>query len=119
MTRQYRKPKWWIPISLMIAMLVGLAAITQDRLPVWANEIAGVTIVLLFFGGLAVWLHIDEGALLDEEARNAENEIYRVTEYGPERPWPSEEDTDDGTKSYSLVRPQVSSPWYIGGRGSS
>jgi hypothetical protein len=110
MTRQYRKPKWWIPTLMMIAMLGGFAALTQDGLPGWANEIGGVTILLVFFGGLAAWLKMDEGALLDEEAREAENEIYQVTEYEPQGSWPSEEDADQGTKSYLLVRSQVSAP---------
>ncbi len=114
MKRQYRKPKWWIPTLLVIAMLGGLAAMTQDGLPTWANEIAGIAIVIIFFGGVAVWLHLDEGALLDEEARAAAQETYLIEEYDPARPWPPEEDIDGQSTSYSPIR---SKPPLRSGRG--
>ncbi len=103
MNKKHRKPAWWILYVLLVIMIGGLLLESRDGLPNWAHQVAEITIVLLFFGSVGFWLHINGPALWEEEIYKTSQESYHVEEYKSPTPWPPEEDTkDDNESSFSF-----------------
>ena len=86
MPRKQRKPAWFILYFLVVLMIVALVLEGKDGLPGWANDALGIGIVLFVFGSMALWVHLNTGALLDEEVKRYRNEEFIFTEYPPKQP---------------------------------
>jgi hypothetical protein len=102
MPRKQRKPAWFILYFLIVFMIVALVLEGKDGLPGWANEGLGIGIVLFVFGSIALWVHLNTAALLDEEIERAKHEKYVITEYPPKQPSNKKRngDGDDDSVSY-------------------
>lgn len=81
MEMKQRKPGWWILYALLISVIGALALESWDGLPSWANEFAGIGIVLGFFSVVAVWVSVNTPFLEEEDYRKHDNEELRVYEY--------------------------------------
>jgi hypothetical protein len=86
MSRKQRKPIWLIPYGFVILMIVALVLEGKDNLPGWANELLGIGIVFFVFSLIALWVHLNTAALMDEEIERAKNEKLIITEYPPTQP---------------------------------
>ncbi len=86
MAKQKRKPSWWIPLALLFMMLALLILLGRDGLPDWANETAGLGIVLMLFAGTALWFRLSMPLFLDEELEQAKHEEIKIEEYLPGQP---------------------------------
>jgi predicted membrane channel-forming protein YqfA (hemolysin III family) len=86
MPQKRRKPAWFILYILVVLMIVALALEGKDSLPGWANEALGIGIVFFVFGSIALWVHMNTSALLDEEIERAKGEKLVITEYPPTQP---------------------------------
>ncbi len=86
MSKKQRKPIWLIPYSFVVLMIVALILEGKDGLPGWANEVAGIGIVIIVFGAIALWVHFNTATLLDEEMERSKHEKITITEYLPIEP---------------------------------
>lgn len=86
MPRKQRKPAWFILYVLVVLMIVALVLEGKDGLPGWANELVGIGIVFFVFGSIALWVHLNTAALMDEEIERAKHEELVITEYPPKQP---------------------------------
>jgi hypothetical protein len=94
MTIKPRKPAWLIPFALVILMGVALLLESRDGLPAWANDVAGVLIVLSVFAAIALWVRANMSAIMEEELREAGDEEFHITVYPPTKPSDGEEQED-------------------------
>ncbi len=102
MPRKQRKPAWFILYALVVLMIVVLVLVGRDGLPGWANETLDIGIVIFVFGAMALWVHLNAGALLDEEVKRNRYEEFIFTEYPPKQPSKKSRngDGDDDLVSY-------------------
>ncbi|MDE3088731.1 MAG: hypothetical protein KGJ80_05040 [Chloroflexota bacterium] len=94
MPRKQRKPAWFILYMLVFLMPVSLVLLGSDGLPAWANEIAGIVIVLLVFAVMAFWVHANTSAILEQESSDTGLEELRIDIYPPIKP-PSDDGDND------------------------
>ena len=98
MSQKRRKPTWSILYALVVLMIVALVLLGKDGLPPWANEAVGIGIVIFVFSMMALWVHLNTSALLNEEMERAKYEKLVITVYPPKQPakkMRSEKDDDD------------------------
>jgi hypothetical protein len=105
MNTNYSKPAWWVLYALVALMALALAFDCIDGLPNWVNEIMTLGIVVLVFSGMALWVHMNQSGLVDEELRNIQPEEYHVTEYFPYRL-----DEDLANEIYAIVQAREERP---------
>ena len=74
MPRKQQTLGWFILYILVVLMVVAIVLGAKDELPGWANDALGIGIVFFVFGSLALWVHLNTSALLDEEIERAKHE---------------------------------------------
>ncbi len=99
MSNKPRKPSWLIPFAFVILMGVILLLESQDGLPVWANDVAGVLVVLAAFGAITFWVHANAAALMEEDLSESGAVDLYITVYPPVNLPPGKEH-DDPVRSY-------------------
>ncbi len=101
MPAKQRKPAWFILYVLVFLMIAIFVLESKDGLPNWANEFASFVIVLIVFGAMALWVHVNMPALMDEERRkNPQGELH-IHEYPPVKPPQPEKEDDKVRKEFS------------------
>jgi len=93
------KPVWLVPLALVTFLFVVLGLETQDGLPTWANEIALIALVLIFFGGLMLWVKLDAPALQEEEMNKQEDVVYHWHIFNSKCPTPNPAPNDSAHPS--------------------
>ena len=86
MTKQQRKPAWWILYALVFLMIAAFVLEGFDGLPDWANEVATIGIIGLVFGAMVLWMHANAHALWNEELNKPGLEEYRIQVIEPRQP---------------------------------
>ena len=75
MPRRQRTLVSFILYILVVLMVLAIALGAKDGLPGWANDALGIGIVFFVFGSLALWVHLNTSALLDEEIERAKHDL--------------------------------------------
>jgi hypothetical protein len=86
MPRKQRRLVWFILYILVVLMVVAIVLGAKDGLPGWANDAMGIGIVFFVFGSLALWVHLNTSALLDEEIERAKHDRLVITVNPPKQP---------------------------------
>ena len=81
-----RNPAWLVPFAFVILMGASLLLESQDGLPAWANDAAGILIVLSVFVAIALWVRANMSAIMEQELREADEEEFHITVYPPTKP---------------------------------
>ncbi|MCI0475656.1 MAG: hypothetical protein L0Y55_05370 [Anaerolineales bacterium] len=79
---QLRKPAWW-QLYVLVPLMIGLVFVEHlDPLPGVSPEIVDGMIVLLTFGAMFVWMHVNGSAIeYDEMQRNGSHRNLKITIY--------------------------------------
>lgn len=101
MPKKQHQSSWFVLYILVVVMLVALVLEGRDGLPAWANEVVGIGIVLFVFGVIALWVHLNAAALINEELERAGHENLQITVYLPTQP---AQKSPDGGNSDSVFR---------------
>jgi hypothetical protein len=80
-----RRPNWWMLYALIPAMPI--LFLIEGRIPESALEhrLMEFGIVLFVFGLIALWVHANESALIEEEMTDVKWSTVWDSEDGPER----------------------------------
>ena len=85
MPRRQRTLVSFILYILVVLMVVAIVLGAKDGLPGWANDALGIGIVFFVFGSLALWVHLNTSALLDEEIERAKHDQTVAASSGSNR----------------------------------
>ncbi len=99
MSNKPRKPNWLVPFAFVILMGVILLLESQDGLPAWANDVAGILVVLSAFGAIAFWVHANAAALMEDDLCESGAVDLHITVYPPVKP-PTDEVQEGPVRSY-------------------
>ncbi len=80
-----RQPAWW-QLFLLVPVMFGLFLLeTAKPLPGVSDKIVDAGLVVLFFGAVFVWVHLNGGILEHYYIEQDGPYDFRVTVYGPEK----------------------------------
>jgi len=88
-----------LPYGFIVLMIIALIMESKDGLPVWANEITAIGIVLVVFSGILLWHKLNTATMQDEEIELAKHEKLIITEYPPTLP-PIQSPNDDDQNNH-------------------
>jgi hypothetical protein len=78
------KASWWVLYVLVFVMIGMLLLESVDGLPSWANDVAGIGIVITVFGTMILWVRANASTLMEDERASAGVEEYRITVIPPQ-----------------------------------
>jgi hypothetical protein len=78
MSGRDRKPLWW-PLFVLLPLTVGTLLLESKAvLPVWGHRVAQIGIVVLFFVLAGLFVHMNEGPMMWDEARDVDSRMARI-----------------------------------------